>query len=487
MKNKLNRIWLLTLVIFASTACWAQMPTQTLSVSGLKESVTVRRDARGIPYIEAKSDADLAFAQGYVTAQDRLWQMDLYRRVARGETAEIFGKATFEEDKRWRKFGFARIAEDTLQILAPEVRASLEDYARGVNAYIAALDAKSLPAEFQILQYKPRQWQAADSIVIGKIFADALSTTWQNDLLRAALKQNLSKEKYADLTNLVTPFDVVLFGKDSATERTENTEKSDLRKLSVDSVAKIADREIAVRKSSLERIGFYAEDLAASNNFVVSGKRTLDGKPLLENDPHLSPNAPGIWYMVNLSSPNLHTAGVTAAGIPGIILGHNDSIAWGATNVGPDVQDLYIETFDANGKYKTPNGMESPTIRKEEIKVRKNPLSPETETQTLDVTETRDGVIIAEEGGKKYALKWTARDPKNNEVEAFYYMNRAKDWDDFKAALKRYGGATQNFVYADAKGNIGWQPAGKIPIRQTGDGALPYDGATNGGDWTGFI
>ncbi len=186
-----------------------------LTVTGLRDTVTVRRDARSIPYIEAKNEPDLYFTQGYVTASDRLWQMDLLRRVARGETAEIFGKSTLEEDKRWRRFGFAKVADESIGYLSPELRAALENYARGVNAYVATLDDKSLPIEFRILQYKPREWTAADSIIVGKILADALSSTWRQDLLRASL-QSLPKEKLADLTNQVTPYDVVLFGKDGA-------------------------------------------------------------------------------------------------------------------------------------------------------------------------------------------------------------------------------------------------------------------------------
>ena len=442
----------------------------------------VRRDERAIPYIEAKTDADLYFAQGFVTASDRLWQMDLYRRVARGETAELFGKITLEEDKRWRKFGFAGIAEQSLQYLSPELKAALENYARGVNAYIATLNKDSLPPEFKILQYSPREWRITDTIVVGKILSDGLSTTWQQDLLRASIL-NLPKEKQADLLNQKTPYDVVLFGKDAGNP---NVKVQSILPLADDAL-QIAERETAIRKSSLERIGFYAEDLAASNNWVISGKRTADGQPLLANDPHLQSDAPGIWYLSHLSTPTMRVSGVTFPGVPGIVLGHNESIAWGATNVGPDVQDLYIETFNAEGKYQTPNGWETPIVRKEEIKVRLNPFKTDTETQILEVRETRNGVVFTEDAKAKYALKWTARDPKNGEFEAFFTLNRAKDWDGFKTALKTYGGASQNFVYADVKGNIGWYAAGKIPLRKTGDGALPYDGATNDGEWTGYI
>jgi penicillin G amidase len=483
MRSKLNPFWLISFVLLISSFCLAQTAAKNLSVPGLKENVTVRRDTRSIPYIEAANDADLYFAQGYTTASDRLWQMDLLRRVSRGELAEIFGRQALEEDKRWRRYGFSKIAEESMATLNTQLKKALEDYARGVNAYIATLDKESLPAEFKILQYQPAPWKPTDTICLGKILADGLSSTWRQDLIRASL-QNLPKEKLADLTNNVTPFDVVLFGKD-VTQKQGSITNYELR-ITNDDLA-FAETDAQLREDSLSRAGLFAEDLAASNNWVISGKRTADGKPLLANDPHLQPAAPGIWYLSHLSTPDMRVSGVTFPGVPGIVLGHNENIAWGATNVGPDVQDLYRETFNEKGEYKTPAGWEKIVVRKEEIKVRPNPLSPVTETQTLDVEETRNGPIITDEVGQKWALKWTARDPKNQEFEAFFMLNRAKNWPEFQNALKSYGGATQNFVYADTAGNIGWIAAGKIPIRRTGDGALPYDGATADGDWTGFI
>ena len=449
---------------------------------GLKDKVTVRRDARWIPYIEAKSDADLYFAQGYVTASDRLWEMDLLRRVVRGETAEIFGRQTLEEDKRWRRYGFVQIADATVRNYAPEMRTILDEYARGVNAYIVSLTDESTPIEFKLLQYKPREWSPTDTVMIGKLLAEALSSTYQRDLLRKSI-QGVDPQKLADLTNPVTPYDVVLFGKDLSTARNENI---DINPASMDSVLSAADNDIAIRARSLGRVGLYAEELAASNNWVISGKRTADGKPLLANDPHLTPSAPGIWYMAHLSSPNLRAAGVTFPGTPGIVLGHNENIAWGATNVGPDVQDLYVETFDGE-RYKTADGWADAEVRTEKVGVRANPLSPTVTYETFETTSTRNGPVIFEADGKRYSLKWTALDPKNNEFEAFFRLNRAKDWNDFKNALRTYGGATQNFIYADVNGNIGWYAAGRIPIRRTGDGALPYDGASTDGDWVGMI
>ncbi len=455
---------------------------QDIQVPGIARAITVRRDGRGIPYISAANDRDLYFAQGYVTASDRLWQMDLLRRVARGQTAEIFGKSTLEEDKRWRRFNVGDVAEKSLQYIAPKLRAALDSYASGVNAYIATLDGKTLPVEFRILQYSPGKWQPTDTIVIGKILADALSTTWTQDILRASLKK-LPSEKFAEITNQVTADDVVLFGSDRKTAARSSIRSSDVSSSAI-SAASLNDR---IREQSLDRIGLYAEGLAASNNWVISGKHTASGKPILANDPHLRPGVPGIWYLTELSAPGIHAAGVTFPGVPGIVLGHNDSIAWGATNVGPDVQDVYIETIDAQNNYKTPDGREPLKTRSEKIKVRTNPLQPETEIVYFDVSETRHGPIVMEDGATKYALGWTALDPRNTDLEAFFTVNRAANWLEFTKGLSTYGGAAQNFVYADRAGNIGWYAAGKIPIRRSGDGSVPYDGADSAGDWIGYI
>ncbi len=479
MNIKLAGVFIFGIVLSAT----GQTSSIDLAVSGLKDRVIVRRDARWIPYIEAKNDADVYFAQGYVTASDRLWQMDLMRRVARGEMSEIFGRTQLEEDKRWRRFNFARISEESLAQLSPELRAALAAYASGVNAYIASLDATTLPVEFRILQYKPREWRPADSVVIGKVLADALSTTWRSDLLRASV-QNLPKEKLADLNNKVTPYDVILFGSDS---KSANSVAVSKRLEISDALLARAELDEKLRQNSLEMIGLYSEELAASNNWVISGKNTADGKPILANDPHLAATAPGIWYLTHLSSTTMRVSGVAIPGVPGIILGHNENIAWGATNVGPDVQDLYAETFNEKGEYKTPTGWIPSVVRKEVIKVRANPLKTDTEDVSFEVIETRNGPVVVQDGGKQFALKWTALDPKNNEFEAFYLWNRAKNWEDFKNSLKKYGGATQNFIYADAKGNIGWYAASKIPIRRVGDGSLPYDGSTTDGDWIGTI
>lgn len=472
--------FLLVILTISVQFGFGQASEQNLTVAGLSAPVTIQRDARGVPYITAANDADLYFAQGFVMASDRLWQMDVARRTPRGQLAELFGAIRLEEDKRWRRFGFAALAEQSFAAMNAETKAPLENYARGVNAFMATLDDKTTPPEFKILQYKPTTWLPSDSLIIAANLADALSSTWRLDLITASLA-NVDPQKLADLSNQVTPYDVVLFGKD-------------LKKAAVavgsapsETTLALAAKDDELRRSSLELLGLYAEELAASNNWVISGKRTADGRAMLANDPHLAPMTPGIWYLIDLRSPSHHVAGVVFPGMPGVTIGHNDHFAWGMTNVGPDAQDLYVETINDKEEVKTPTGWQKITFRNEPIAVRTNLMKPDTTLTKFDVMETPNGPVITQEGDKLYALKWTARDPRNLSLEAFPLINRAKDWKTFTAALKRFGGPAHNFVYADVKGNIGWQIAGAIPVRRTGEGALPYDGATTDGDWIGNI
>lgn len=477
---------LITVLLLFTTACLGQAPAEDKTVSGLTEQVTVRRDSRWIPYIEAKSNADLYFTQGYITASDRLWQMDLYRRLAAGRTAEIFGPPALEQDRRWRRFGFERIVKKAYSDFSAEYRKVLEDYARGVNAYIAELDEDSIPVEFKILRYRPDPWQPTDSLIIGKILADALSTSWHEDVTRQKFT-DLPPEKFRQLFIEKNPYDVLLVGKDLDKTESEVKERIRLAAPEENNLSRAADRELRIRKKSLELVGFYEPFSAVSNNWVISGKRTLDGKPILANDPHLQPSVPPIWYLTHLSGPGSRVSGATFPGVPGIVLGHNEYIAWGATNLGPDVQDVYLEDFNENGFYRTADGLKKADLRIERIRYRKSPLSKETAIEKLEVIETSNGVVIQNRGKQKTALRWTALDPQNNEFEAFYLLNRARNWNEFKAALKTYGGATQNFIYADIRGNIGFHNAGAIPIRSSGDGSLPYRGAENQGRWTGYI
>ncbi|HKG46478.1 MAG TPA: penicillin acylase family protein [Pyrinomonadaceae bacterium] len=461
-----------------------------VQIQGIKDRITIHRDERGIPYVEAQNDEDLYFGQGYATAQDRLWQMDLFRRTARGELAEVLGagpnNVALDQDKLHRTYGFAQAAEAEFAAASPRTRAMLEAYARGVNAYAASLDPKSMPPEFQILQYSFRPWTPADSCVVVKIFFEALSDTWRLDIMRQALSV-LPAEKRAELMPAISSIDVLVVGKDTPKAKGKSAQIK-REPVSVEALARLAhNQEIAA--AALDRIGFHADALAASNNWVVSGNRTITGKPLLANDPHLRPTAPSIWHMVHLSAPGVRVAGVGTAGLPGVILGHNDHVAWGFTNVGPDVQDLYMEKFNPDNpkQYQTAAGWQDAVIRNEQIKVRKAFGSSEYDTVTHNVTVTRHGPIIFEGDGKRYALRWTALDPTKNNADVSYTINRARNWKEFNAALESFTAPTQNIVYADVDGHIGYHAAGVVPIRKSGDGSVPYDGATDAGEWTSYI
>lgn len=455
-----------------------------VKLPGLKSGATITRDERGIAHIEARSEEDLYYLQGYVTASDRLWQMDLHRRNARGQLAELFGSTVLEEDKRRRRLGYARIVEQSMKSLDPEYLRVLEAYARGVNDYIASLTPETLPVEFRLLQYRPALWQPADSIIVGKNLAEGLSTSWSQDVLRSTLL-DLPAERLRALFPERSEYDVLVVGSDSkpASVNTRATVKVDLALLEA------AARDIEAARASLERVGFYAEDLGASNNWVVNGRRTVTGKPILANDPHLRASAPSIWHMVHLQSGKLNVIGVTFPGAPGVILGHNSRIAWGSTNLTVDQQDVYEERFDPQNprRYKTVDGWREAEVYTEEIKVRKSLLSPETETVKLEVRVTHHGPIFLEAGGKSYALKWNALDPTENVIGAFHKINRARNWREFRAALKLYSGPAQNFVYADVDGHIGYQAAGRVPLRSSGDGSVVQDGSRAEGEWTGWL
>lgn len=501
MKRQRHRFTFIAALCVLTTvsATYRAQPAQTslqndayaLQLAGLHEAVTVQRDARGIPYITAANDEDLYFAQGYVVASDRLWQMDLLRRTGRGELSEILGKAALDEDKRRRAYGYVALVEQMLNRMSRPARLTVEAYSRGVNAYIASLDKDSLPVEFRVLQSAPRPWTPSDSLIIAKVLAESLTTTWQTDLMRAAIA-DLPEQLRDDLLPTRSPLDVIMVGSDKPNVKPAavgqrasiKADKSEMIELLGE-----ASENVEVMRRSLERTGLYAEERAASNNWVVSGEHSVTGKPLLANDPHLVPSAPSIWYMVQLSAPGIHVAGVTIPGAPGVFIGHNDYFAWGSTNVAADVQDLYIESFDpANPtRYKTPKGWAEVSTHREQIKVRKGFGNPATDVIEYDVKVTRHGPVVLEKDNLHYSLAWPALDPTTNEFDLYYFLNRARNWKEFRAALSGYTGFPLSFVYADAEGHIGYWAAGRYPIRKSGRGTVPYDGATGDGDWQGYI
>src|ERR1044071_9552565 len=276
----------LAVVCLSSIAGIARGQQQAIQIKGIKDKITIYRDERGIPYIEAQNDEDLYFAQGYATAADRLWQMDLFRRTVRGELAEVLGvgpnNIALDQDKLHRTYGFSQAAEAELAAASPRTRAVLEAYARGVNAYASSLDPKSMPPEFQILQYSFRPWTPADSLVVVKIFAEALSDTWRLDVMRQAMSV-LTPEERTELLPETSAIDVLVVGKDTQS-KVKSAARIKPERVSLEALAKLAyNGEIAA--AALDRIGLHTDALAASNNWVVSGKRTVTGKPLLSNDP----------------------------------------------------------------------------------------------------------------------------------------------------------------------------------------------------------
>lgn len=458
-------------VWFRSTAT-AALPQLdgTIQLAGVTAPVTIARDAQGVPHITAASLEDLLFAQGFVTAQDRLWQMDVGRRFGRGELSEIFGGRTLKLDRQQRYLQLVPAVERAIAILTPAERRLLDAYARGVNALMERQRGR-LPIEFKILGYEPRPWTPADSLMIGVNIAQSLSTSYTVEYAREKVSTRLGPELAADL-----------YPTTSWRDRPPGSVPNPLPPASPAPRAESRDSDMPAL------ITASAEDpcdscYPGSNNWVISGAHTSTGKPLLSNDMHLQHSIPNTWYEVHLRAGELDVAGFSFPGLPFVIAGHNQRIAWGFTNLGPDVQDLFIETFNAQGQYQTPAGWQAPAHRAETIHVKG------ASDVVLDVVTTRHGPIVTElfpGETRKLALQWTIYDP---ETLRFHLLDldRAQDWTQFRAAIAHFAGATQNVVFADVEGHIGYQAAGWIPVRASGDGAVPVDGSDGRHDWTGYV
>ncbi|MCU1300967.1 MAG: Penicillin amidase [Candidatus Sulfotelmatobacter sp.] len=451
----------------------------SLRVNGLSASVKVTRDGHGVPAIEATSLTDLFLAQGYVTAQDRLWQMDVMRRFGSGELSEILGEDTLKIDREQRILGLRAAAQKSLKMASPRDRSYFDAYARGVNAFIES-HAGSLPIEFRILSYRPKPWQAEDSIVIANQMV--------KDLNYYTLGDTLGREKILAKLGPELTFD--LFVNRSWHDRPPTVMREDLNQQQTqrdsddeDDDAEGPDNSVTQHRSSAEDIWAQRtpEAVNGSNDWVVSGAHTITGKPLLSNDMHLGHQMPNLWYEAHLKSGNLDVAGVTLPGMPYVIVGHNQRIAWGFTNVGPTVTDAFIENFNAQGAYQTPQGWRQPEHRTEIIHVKNKP------DVNLDVKITRHGPVITDilrGETRQLSLRWTLYDGLHI---PFFDVNAAQNWDEFRKAFSLLDAPGQNVVYADVDGNIGYQTTGRIPIRAAGDGSLPVSGAGDSHEWTGYI
>lgn len=472
----MRRVWktlrlilvaLLVLILVAPLAGWLVLRRSlpqvngVVRLNGLNGAVDVSRDSRGIPYISASTDHDAFFALGYVHAQDRLWQMEMQRRIGAGRLSEVLGDATVETDQFLRTLGTYRAAQAAWPALSPESQAALQAYADGINAFLA--EGRQLPPEFVILGFKPEPWQPADSLVWAKMMSWNLGDTYGDDIFRAQLAAALGPERAAQLLpGYPAGAPIILPAEATA---------SGLRQ---------------VQQVLRGQFGLGGKNIG-SNNWVVSGARTASGKPLLANDPHLGAQIPSIWYLASIQGDRLHAMGATLPGLPAVVIGHNADIAWGVTNLGPDVQDLFAERInpaDPN-QYEVNGTWTDMQVIAEEIKVK-----GVTEPIHWAARATRHGPLISDvtsARGQALALSWPALAPGDTTMTAFLSIDYARDWDDFTTALRDYVGPAQNFVFADRAGNIGYFGPGRIPIRAQGDGSMPVPGWTDEYAWTGWI
>jgi penicillin G amidase len=501
---------------------WRPLPELDgdLSLPGVRQPVLMDRDGWGVPWIQASSMEDLEIAQGYVVAQDRLWQMDLLRRAAGGELAEIFGTVALDMDRENRTLGLRVAAEAAARRMDPAARKIVEAYAAGVNRYIAERSGR-LPIEFTLLRYKPRPWTAADSFLISAYMWKTLTTTWKAKLNRGRITALVGPERARDLFVEDSPLDHFIVGAASGKneapghlvqppEGDSDTETAGVvRTLSEPGKYKyfmggppstIASGEDRGRqmpagtptllwgaaRASLLQFEAQTSEIVGSNNFVVSGEHTASGLPILANDTHLEFSMPGIWYILHLTAPGWNVAGFTFPGSPLVVIGHNDRIAWGFTNSNAEVEDLYVETFNpANPlEYKVNGSWVRAETRREVIHVRG------AADDLLDVVSTRHGPVVrrdtTEEGGRVYSLRWTALEPGALDF-SYPLIGGAQNWDEFLLVMSKIAGPGQNAIYADVEGNIGYVMAARIPIRRAGNGDLPVAGDTDDFEWTGYI
>lgn len=502
-------LWIVAaVVVFISILAWwlvyRPLPQidGSISLPGLQQAVTVDRDRWGVPHIRAASVEDLAEAQGYIMAQDRLWQMDLYRRAARGQLSEVLGSRTVRIDKDFRVLGLGRAADRETTILEPEPRKILEAYARGVNQFIDQ-HKNNLPLEFSLLRYAPRPWQPADTLAISGYMYRTLTDTREREINRAKVTELAGPDRTKDLFAPESSMDHFVVGDPnvpndgSQRSATDPDEDDDMQP---DTVLKAGLGGPAggaeSREGSIDLTSVFAQSIEkflaesqseirqslGSNNWVVSGAHTATGKPLLANDTHLELMIPSIWYEVHLTAPGWNVKGFTLPGAPMVIIGHNDRIAWGFTNNGADVLDLYSEAFNPSspGEYRVNGSWVKAQILDETIRVKGQPDEP------FPIAVTRHGPIVYREGNKGYAMRWTATEP-GGLANSYNWLGKARNWKEFRDAMKRVWGPAQNAVYADVEGNIGYVMAARVPIRKKGRGEVPEPGDTDDYEWTGYI
>ncbi len=476
---------LLWLALAASIALWIYsrrvLPTTqgTLQlVGGPKAELRIERDADGIPTIKAATRDDAFFGLGYVHAQDRLWQLETHKRIASGRLSEAFGPSALDTDKFLRTLGVRRIAAQQLEQVSADGRAALAAYAAGINAYVQN-ELSARPPEFILTGVQPEPWLPEDSMGWATMMAFDLGANWTAELLRLRLAHTLPVER---IQELLPPY----------------PGEKPLATADYAALYRSLKLSATLGQAALSAAPLSGVEGAGSNNWVVHGIRTESGKPLLANDPHLKLTAPALWYFARLEAPGFKVAGATMPGLPMVVLGQNERVAWGFTNTGPDVQDLYIERVDPDdpGRYQTPDGWARFESATEVIKVRGQP------DVTLTARSTRHGPVISDVGGATegivaptrpayvLAMRWTALDRDSGTIDAALAFNSARSVADFIAASGKHLAPMQNVVVADVDGRIGMVSAGRVPVRKPDNdlkGLVPAPGWDARYDWAGVL
>jgi len=430
-----------------------------VALPGLAAEAAIERDSQGRVTIRAASDDDAYFALGYAHAQDRLWQMEMTRRIGSGRLAELLGGSVAGIDRYIRTMGLYRLAEEQLAFLTPQTRQSLDAYAAGVNAWMENRD-RPLPPQYQLLFLDPEPWKPADSLVWARLMAFQLSSNMGSERTRERLARVLSPAQLQALLPGSLPQDPTTIPR---------------------AARALLDNYLPPPPE--------LQQGTASNAWVMSGARTKSGSPILANDPHLGFTAPNLWYFATIDSPTLKLSGVTVPGVPFHILGHNDRIAWGLTTTYADTQDLFIETVSDDGRaYKTAAGWQDFEIRTETITVRFG------DPETITVRATRNGPVISDlwasddvRAGTVVSLAFTGLAADDTTPDALFKLNRADGKAAFLDAMRLYTSPVQNIHYADRSGTIGLVAPGRYPIRANGNGLTPVDASSGSYDWVGTI
>jgi len=479
----------------AGTAYWLMRRSLPVvdgivTVHGVSAPVEIVRDRGAIPHIFAATRADTLFGLGYAHAQDRLWQMEFQRRIGFGRLSEIFGPATIPQDRFLRTVGFGRAATAAWKRTPAWVQEQVNAYVAGINAFISTHRGSALPPEFGLLRFEPQPWSGPDVVVWVKMMAWDLSANYSYELLRNDLVRTVGLERMKQLMPPYDPNGLSIVGEASEGEgwRAKADHRPTVAFVPVDGL--LSARFLAAGVAM-------PPDGVGSNNWVVDGTMTASGKPMLANDPHLGTHIPSTWYLAHLSAPDFEVIGGTLPGVPGVVLGRNRRIAWGMTNVAADVEDLFREHVDASGHAAEFRGVQEPlTIMPETIVVKGGAPIP------VEIRITRHGPLVSDALNaieaastraqkapplEPLALKWTALDPDDSTLVALLKVNGARDWTEFTDALRSFVVPSQNFVYADVEGHIGYYAAGRIPVRAGGDGTLPANGWTGEDEWTGWV